>query len=55
MKSCEYPQMTNEEYRSKLQEIFSSIHENQKLRFFFTFISETWRLDGKEKGGAVHE
>lgn len=36
-------EMTNEEYRSELNKIFSSIHENYKLRWFYRFITEKLR------------
>lgn len=31
-------EMTNEEYRIKLKEIFEKINENYKLRWFYNFI-----------------
>lgn len=55
MKACEYPLMTNEEYRNGLQELFANVQENYKLRWFFIFTSERLRLDREEKGGAVNE
>ena len=30
--------MTNEEYRARLQKIFENINENYKLRWFYNFI-----------------
>ena len=30
--------MTNDEYREKLNEIFSGINENYKLRWFYNFV-----------------
>lgn len=55
MKACEYPQMTNEEYRNGLQKIFANVQENYKLRWFFIFTSEKLRLDGEEKEVAANE
>ena len=31
-------EMTNEEYREKLNEIFSNINENYKLRWLYNFV-----------------
>lgn len=31
--------LTNEEYRARLNEIFSNINENYKLRWFYNFIT----------------
>ena len=31
-------EMTNEEYRDALRNIFDNIHENYKLRWFYRFI-----------------
>lgn len=31
-------EMTNEEYREELRNIFENIHENYKLRWFYRFI-----------------
>lgn len=39
----ELEQMTNEEYREELNKIFSDIHENYKLRWFYVFITEKLR------------
>lgn len=36
-------EMTNEEYREELNKIFSDIHENYKLRWFYVFITEKLR------------
>lgn len=36
----EYPEMTNEEYKKKLTELFADIEENQILRFFYIFANE---------------
>ena len=36
-------EMTNEEYRAELNKIFSDIHENYKLRWFYVFITEKLR------------
>ena len=33
-------EMTNEEYREALKDIFEHIHENYKLRWFYRFIVE---------------
>lgn len=31
---------TNEQYRSELKQIFDSIDENYKLRWFYVFVTE---------------
>lgn len=49
----DYPHMTNEEYRNELVNIFTNVHENYKLRWFYVFISERLRLDAEERGGVV--
>lgn len=36
-------EMTNEEYREELHNIFDNIHENYKLRWFYRFITEKLR------------
>jgi hypothetical protein len=36
--SC--PELTNEEYRDKLRDIFDGIEDNRKLRFWYTYISK---------------
>ena len=36
-------EMTNEEYRQELANIFGGIHENYKLRWFYIFITEKLR------------
>lgn len=36
----EYPEMTNEEYREELREIFDSVESNRLLRYFYIFVSE---------------
>ena len=36
-------EMMNEEYRAELNKIFSDIHENYKLRWFYVFITEKLR------------
>ena len=38
--------MTNEEYREELKKIFSDIHENYKLRWFYRFIIEKLKSSG---------
>lgn len=45
-----YPEMTNEQYRERLLEIFSLL-DNRKLRYFYIFITEVL----KQKGGQQHE
>lgn len=39
-------EMTNEEYREELKKIFSDIHENYKLRWFYRFIIEKLKSSG---------
>ena len=39
----EFREMTNEEYRVELNKIFSDIHENYKLMWFYVFITEKLR------------
>lgn len=36
-------EMTNEEYRRELANIFENIHENYKLCWFYRFITEKLR------------
>lgn len=38
-KKGRYPDMTNEEYREKIFEIFREIDENSRLRFWYRYIS----------------
>lgn len=45
--SISIPNMTNEEYREKLNEIFDDINENYILRYFYIFISEKMKLSRK--------
>lgn len=39
-------EMTNEEYREELRKIFSDIHENYKLKWFYRFITEKLKSSG---------
>lgn len=41
--TTEYREMTNDEYRKALQEIFENVHENYKLKWFYRFIVEKLR------------
>ena len=45
-KTTDYVEMTNEEYREELKKIFSDIHENYKLRWFYRFIIEKLKSSG---------
>lgn len=45
-KDTRYDEMTNEEYREELKNIFSDIHENYKLRWFYRFIIEKLKSSG---------
>lgn len=42
-----YPQMTAEEYRNKLAEIFSRIQSESDLRYFYMFVSGKVELHSK--------
>ena len=37
-KSKDYPEMTNEEYREKIREMFDEINDNKVLRFWYRSI-----------------
>ena len=45
-KTSDYVEMTNEEYREELNKIFSDIHENYKLRWFYRFTIEKLKSSG---------
>lgn len=34
------PEMTNEEYRIELNQIFKELDDNRLLRYFYVFVSE---------------
>ncbi len=40
-----YVEMTNEEYRMELRKIFEKITDNQKLRFYYKYISGVEKSD----------
>ena len=40
MKAEEYPEMTNEEYKQKINEDMGKIESNQKLRYFYIYEHE---------------
>ena len=50
----QYPEMTADEYRNGLAEIFSKITHKQALRYFYILVSERVKCDEWMCGGAVY-
>ncbi len=46
------PEMTNEEYREKLQELFNGVENNTVLRYFYTMcykLEKDWRVSPERR------